>query len=165
MLPARSGRAHVRSACEGGKFGEAGPRGGGGRGWQPTCTVSGRQSEAGSHAAAQDSEPITALAYTPAGDRLFTASRSLLQRSWDANTGRSLRSWKVPPHPPPPPPPSRPPPPCGAPPSQAYRRLWTHHTQSSTSNAVCWSSWPLRGKPRRSGSCAARCGFVASGSA
>lgn len=49
----------------------------------------------------QDSEPVTAVAYSAKGYRLYTASRSLLQRSWDVATGRSLRSWKVRLHTPP----------------------------------------------------------------
>jgi len=31
-----------------------------------------------------DSEPVTALAWSPSGRRLYSASRSLQQRAWDA---------------------------------------------------------------------------------
>lgn len=45
-------------------------------------------------ALAQDSEPITALALSPDGRILFTASRSLQQRCWSLETGQQLRSFK-----------------------------------------------------------------------
>jgi WD40 repeat protein len=43
----------------------------------------------------QDSEPVTALAYSPDGSRIYTASRSLQQRAWDVESARVLRTWKV----------------------------------------------------------------------
>jgi WD40 repeat protein len=43
----------------------------------------------------QDSEPVTALAYSPDGSRIYTASRSLQQRAWDVESARTLRTWKV----------------------------------------------------------------------
>lgn len=43
----------------------------------------------------QDSEPVTALAYSPDGSRIYTASRSLQQRAWDVDPARVLRTWKV----------------------------------------------------------------------
>ena len=46
-------------------------------------------------AALQDSEPITALALSPDGRLLFSASRSLQQRCWSLESGQSLRSFKV----------------------------------------------------------------------
>ena len=38
---------------------------------------------------------MTAVAYSPDGCRIYTASRSLQQRAWDVEAGRALRSWKV----------------------------------------------------------------------
>jgi WD40 repeat protein len=43
----------------------------------------------------QDSEPVTALAYSPDGSRIYTASRSLQQRAWDVESAHVLRTWKV----------------------------------------------------------------------
>ena len=44
---------------------------------------------------AQDSEPITAVAWSPDGGSLYTASRSLQQKRWDVSAGSCRRSWKV----------------------------------------------------------------------
>ena len=38
---------------------------------------------------------MTALAYSPDGSRIYTASRSLQQRAWDVDAARVLRTWKV----------------------------------------------------------------------
>lgn len=38
---------------------------------------------------------MTALAYSPDGSRIYTASRSLQQRCWDVASARTLRFWKV----------------------------------------------------------------------
>lgn len=43
----------------------------------------------------QDSEPVTALALSPNGHLLFSASRSLQQRCWSLETGQAVRSFKV----------------------------------------------------------------------
>ena len=43
---------------------------------------------------AGDSEPITALAFTPNARTLFTASRSLQTKRWDVASGEVSRSWK-----------------------------------------------------------------------
>lgn len=43
----------------------------------------------------QDEEPITALAWSPDGKCLHTASRSLQQRMWDMETVRVIRAWRV----------------------------------------------------------------------
>ncbi|EIE25517.1 WD40 repeat-like protein, partial [Coccomyxa subellipsoidea C-169] len=43
---------------------------------------------------AGDSEPVTALAFSHSGNRLYGASRSLQQRCWDTSNNAVLRSWK-----------------------------------------------------------------------
>lgn len=43
---------------------------------------------------AGDTEPVTALAFSPSGTRLYSASRSLQQKCWDVATGETLRSCK-----------------------------------------------------------------------
>ena len=43
----------------------------------------------------QDSEAVTALAFSPDGRHLFSASRSLQLKWWDPEQGTCLRSWKV----------------------------------------------------------------------
>ena len=43
----------------------------------------------------QDSEAITALAFAPDGNSLFSASRSLQQKWWNIESGTCLRTWKV----------------------------------------------------------------------
>lgn len=45
--------------------------------------------------APQDSEPITALAISPDCTTLVSASRSLMLRVHDLQTGKLKRSWKV----------------------------------------------------------------------
>ena len=42
-----------------------------------------------------DSEPITALALTPNGSSLFSASRSRQVKLWSLTSGTCIRSWKV----------------------------------------------------------------------
>ena len=46
----------------------------------------------------QDSEAVTALAFSPNGKHLFSGMRSLQQKWWDVEQGTCLRSWKVAPH-------------------------------------------------------------------
>lgn len=41
----------------------------------------------------QDSEPVTALAMSPDGQTLFSASRALLVRAWSTTTGRPVQSF------------------------------------------------------------------------
>jgi WD40 repeat protein len=41
-----------------------------------------------------DTEPVTALAFSPSGNRLYSASRSLQQHCWDVSNGAAVRSWK-----------------------------------------------------------------------
>lgn len=41
-----------------------------------------------------DSEPVTALAFSPSGKRLYSASRSLQQQCWDVSSESQIRSWK-----------------------------------------------------------------------
>ncbi len=41
-----------------------------------------------------DTEAVTALAFSPSGTRLYSASRSLQQKCWDVTSGGALRSWK-----------------------------------------------------------------------
>lgn len=43
---------------------------------------------------AGDTEPVTALAFSPSGNRLYSASRSLQQRCWDVSNDVAVRSWK-----------------------------------------------------------------------
>jgi len=43
----------------------------------------------------QDSEPITAVAWSPDGRSVYTASRSLQQKRWDIGAGACRRSWKA----------------------------------------------------------------------
>jgi U3 small nucleolar RNA-associated protein 13 len=43
---------------------------------------------------AGDTEPVTALAFCPSGNRLYGASRSLQQRCWDVSNNAVARSWK-----------------------------------------------------------------------
>jgi hypothetical protein len=42
-----------------------------------------------------DSEPVTALAVSPDGESVFTASRSLTCKRWSLATGECLRAWRV----------------------------------------------------------------------
>jgi U3 small nucleolar RNA-associated protein 13 len=42
-----------------------------------------------------DTEPITAIVYSPDGKTLFAASRSLQIKHWDLCSDACLRSWKV----------------------------------------------------------------------
>lgn len=42
-----------------------------------------------------DTEPITAIVYSPDGNTLFAASRSLQIKHWDLSSQACLRSWKV----------------------------------------------------------------------
>ena len=44
---------------------------------------------------AQDSEPITAVAWSSDGGSVYTASRSLQQKRWDVGAGACRRSWKA----------------------------------------------------------------------
>ncbi|KAK9810337.1 hypothetical protein WJX72_008955 [[Myrmecia] bisecta] len=46
------------------------------------------------HTLPGDTEPVTALAFSPSGTHIFSASRSLLQKSWNVSTGECVRSWK-----------------------------------------------------------------------
>ena len=41
-----------------------------------------------------DTEPVTALAFSPSGKRLYSASRSLQQQCWDVSSGTQIRAWK-----------------------------------------------------------------------
>lgn len=40
-----------------------------------------------------DSEPVTALAISPDGSLIFTASRALLLRAWSTETGRPVQTF------------------------------------------------------------------------
>ena len=42
-----------------------------------------------------DTEPITAIVYSPDGKTLFAASRSLQIKHWDLDSDACLRAWKV----------------------------------------------------------------------
>ncbi|CAK0748051.1 hypothetical protein CVIRNUC_001810 [Coccomyxa viridis] len=41
-----------------------------------------------------DTEPVTALAFSPSGKRLYSASRSLQQQCWDVSSETQIRAWK-----------------------------------------------------------------------
>ena len=41
-----------------------------------------------------DTEPMTALAFSPSGKRLYSASRSLQQQCWDVSSETQVRAWK-----------------------------------------------------------------------
>ena len=41
-----------------------------------------------------DTEPVTALAFSPSGMRLYSASRSLQQLCWDVSSESQVRSWR-----------------------------------------------------------------------
>ena len=41
-----------------------------------------------------DTEPVTALAFSPSGERLYSASRSLQQLCWDVSSESQVRSWR-----------------------------------------------------------------------
>lgn len=41
-----------------------------------------------------DTEPVTALAFSPSGKRLYSASRSLQQQCWDVSSESQVRAWR-----------------------------------------------------------------------
>ena len=47
------------------------------------------------HTLEGDTEPITALAWSKDGRRVFSASRSMRCSVWDATTGESVRNFKA----------------------------------------------------------------------
>eukprot|EP00983_Pelagomonas_calceolata_P079175 1154560-Pelagomonas_calceolata.AAC.21 len=53
------------------------------------------QSHARMHAHTQDTEPVTALAVSPDCKTLVAASRSLMLRVYDLQSGQLKRSWRV----------------------------------------------------------------------
>jgi WD40 repeat protein len=42
-----------------------------------------------------DTEPITSIAVSPNGRHIFAASRSLVTKCWDLQTGQCHRTWRV----------------------------------------------------------------------
>jgi WD40 repeat protein len=42
-----------------------------------------------------DTEPVTAIAVSPNGKHIFSASRSLTSKAWDLATGTCFRTWRV----------------------------------------------------------------------
>lgn len=42
-----------------------------------------------------DTEPVTAIAVHPSGTQAVVASRSLITKLWDIESGRCLRTWQV----------------------------------------------------------------------
>lgn len=47
------------------------------------------------HSFAGDTEPVTALAFSPNGQHIFAASRSLACKAWELPTGQCFRTWRV----------------------------------------------------------------------